>query len=133
MPCVRCGGAGTILQYIKVRDGVCFRCNGSGAEPGELGILTPTKIHKETIIDGIKLVLTTKKDPHGRFMGYEVYVAGTVNLSLRRTYRNIKEAGNALNNLKKQVQAAKKDKNITLFTIEETKRLLDRGVDTWKM
>jgi|GEM_PF-3079553 len=33
-PCGRCGGSGYLPQYRHVEGGVCFRCRGSGIDPG---------------------------------------------------------------------------------------------------
>lgn len=105
MACVRCGGTGTLMQYMLVDGGRCFRCGGSGVDPKESGIFNEKIVHKETVIAGRKVVLTTKKDPNGRFMGYNVYVEGAATQGV--TCRNIKDANDAFSNLKKQVKAAK--------------------------
>lgn len=104
MACVRCGGTGTLLQFIKVDGGRCFRCGGSGVDPKESGIFNEKTVHKETVIAGRKVVLTTKKDTQGRFMEYNVYVEGATQ---GVTCRNIKDANDAFGNLKRQVKAAK--------------------------
>ena len=35
VPCTRCDGTGYIPLFSHVKDGVCFRCNGTGDEPQE--------------------------------------------------------------------------------------------------
>ncbi len=103
MACVRCGGSGSLMQYLKVDGGRCFRCGGSGVDPKEIGVFTEKQVHKETVIAGRKVVLTTKKDPDGRFLGYSVFIQGT---NQEVTCKNIKEASAAFDNLKKQVLSA---------------------------
>ena len=34
--CPKCGGKGTLDQYLHIAGGVCFHCNGSGEVRGEL-------------------------------------------------------------------------------------------------
>ncbi len=101
--CVRCGGSGSLLQYLKVDGGRCFRCGGSGIDPKEAGVLKEEKVHKEMVIAGRKVVLTTKKDPDGRFLGYSVFIEGT---NQGVTCKNIQEANTAFDNLKQQVLPA---------------------------
>ncbi|WP_437600307.1 DnaB-like helicase C-terminal domain-containing protein [Sorangium sp. So ce590] len=37
MPCKKCGGSGKLKEYEHNADGVCFRCGGSGVDPGRGG------------------------------------------------------------------------------------------------
>ncbi len=105
MACTRCGGSGKMLEHIHHEGGVCFRCKGSGVDPKQTNPVRSGKIHKETVIAGKKVVLTTIRDPRGRFKEYNVYVEGS-NYVVRS--KNIKEANTAYQTLKKrQVLAVK--------------------------
>jgi len=104
MACVRCGGSGVLLEYIFHHGGVCFRCSGSGTDPQELNLIESKKIHKETIVAGKKVILTTKRDLHGRFMGYSVFIEGQLQ---HVNCKNIKKANTAFKKVVEQVKAGR--------------------------
>ena len=103
MACIRCGGTGILMQYIKVDGGKCFRCNGSGVDPREINLIREEKIHREKVINGKKVVLTTKRDLTGRFIGYNIYIEGMLNQGV--VCKNIKEANTAFKAFKQQARA----------------------------
>ncbi len=100
MACVRCGGIGVLAEYSYHEGGVCFRCGGSGRDPNSSNLIKPEKIHKEITISGKKVVLTTRKDLNGRFIGYCAYVEGQQQINCR----NFKEANETFKKLAQQVK-----------------------------
>ena len=108
MACKRCGGTGMLVEYSYHQGGVCFRCGGSGRDPNSSNLVKPDKVHKEIIISGRKVVLTTRKDLKGRFMGYCVFVEGQQQVNCR----NFKEANETFRKITRQLKGQTKPKNV---------------------
>lgn len=107
MACLRCGGTGVLVEYSHHQGGICFRCRGSGRDPNSTNLFKPDKVHKEITIAGRKVVLTTRKDLKGRFMGYCVYVEGQQQVNCR----NFKEANETFKKVAQQVKHQAKFRN----------------------
>lgn len=105
-PCTRCGGTGIIAVYLHVEGGVCFRCRGSGKDPRsfEPGLFPPGDLYREKVVGNTKIVLVTRKDLSGRFLGYSVSVGGQ---PFGATFQKFKEAKAAFEDLVKREKARK--------------------------
>ncbi len=75
--CPRCGGSGKLSQFLHVKGGVCFLCNGTGGHKTEQSFMLKHSSQGKYVLNALRedgYVFLPKNAPNGQQLLFVVYM-----------------------------------------------------------